>query len=51
MPFKVQIEHFADRVLNKKPLEFPPSDAIRNVAFIEALKRSADSGSPVRVEG
>lgn len=48
--FKVQIEHFADCVLNEKPLEFPPPDAIRNVAFIEALKRSADSGAPVRVE-
>jgi predicted dehydrogenase len=49
--FKVQIEHFADCVLNRKPLEFPPADAIRNVAFLEALKRSADSGSPVKVEG
>jgi predicted dehydrogenase len=48
--FRVQIEHFSDCVLNKKPLEFPPSDAIRNVAFIEALKRSADAGRPTQVE-
>lgn len=47
--FKVQIEHFADCVLNGKPLEFPPEDALQNVAFIEALKSAAESGETVPV--
>lgn len=47
--FKAQIGHFADWVLIGNPLEFPPEDALQNVALIEALKSAAVNGRTVAV--
>lgn len=47
--FVVQAEKFAEAVVNKTTPEFSPEDAIQNVAFIRALKDSANAGQPVKV--
>jgi predicted dehydrogenase len=38
------VEHFADCVLHKKPLRYPPAEAAANMRVIEALYRSARGG-------
>jgi predicted dehydrogenase len=47
--FRVQLEHFSDCVLHKKPLEFPIDDGLRNVAVYESLLESVRSGRRVEV--
>ena len=39
--FQLQIEHFSDCVLNRKPLNTPPEDGKANVAAMVALKTAA----------
>jgi D-xylose 1-dehydrogenase (NADP+, D-xylono-1,5-lactone-forming) len=47
--FALQIEHFSDAVLGRKPLRVSPEDGLNNVAVLVALKRSAESGEVVRL--
>ncbi len=48
--FEVQLDEFSECVLTGKEPEFPPDDALRNMAAILALYESADSGKAVAVE-
>ena len=48
--YQLMVEHFADCVLNDKPLRYPPAEAAANMRAIEALYRSArNGGQPVQV--
>jgi predicted dehydrogenase len=42
--YRFMVEHFADCVLNSKPLRYTAHEAAANVAVIEALYRSARNG-------
>lgn len=49
--YRLMVEHFADCVLNDRPVRYPPDEAARNMRVIEALYRSAANGGrpePVR---
>ena len=48
--FQVQLDEFSECVLTGKQPEFPPDDALRNMASILALYQSAGQGSAVAVE-
>ena len=48
--FQVQIEEFSECVLTGKQPEFPPDDALRNMASILALYESAATGRAAAVE-
>ena len=48
--YQVQLDEFSECVLTGKQPEFPPDDALRNMASIRALYESADQGSAVAVE-
>jgi predicted dehydrogenase len=46
--YELMVEHFADCVLNDKPMRYPADEAALNMRTIEALYRSArDGGTPV----
>jgi D-xylose 1-dehydrogenase (NADP+, D-xylono-1,5-lactone-forming) len=45
--YQLMVEHFADSVLEGKPLRYPPSEAAANLRAIEALYRSARDGGRV----
>jgi predicted dehydrogenase len=48
--YQVMVEHFADCVLNDRPLRYPAEEAALNMKTIEALYRSARAGgAPVRL--
>jgi predicted dehydrogenase len=42
--YRLMVEHFADCVLNGRPLRYAPSEAANNMRVIEALYRSARNG-------
>jgi predicted dehydrogenase len=42
--YRLMVEHFADAVLEGTALLYPPDEAARNMAVIEALYRSARAG-------
>ncbi len=45
--YRLMVEHFADCVLNDRPLRYTPSEAAANMRAIDALYRSArDGGAP-----
>ena len=48
--FQVQIDEFSECVLTGKQPEFPPDDALRNMASILALYESVDTGKAIAVE-
>ena len=48
--FQVQLDEFSECILNRKEPEFPPDDALRNMASILALYESIDTGRAVAVE-
>ncbi|MDA8586971.1 Gfo/Idh/MocA family oxidoreductase [Rhodobacteraceae bacterium] len=48
--FAVQLDAFSNCVLSGKPPEFPAEDGARNMAAIEALYQSAQTGQAVDVE-
>ncbi|MCY3819583.1 MAG: Gfo/Idh/MocA family oxidoreductase [Gammaproteobacteria bacterium] len=48
--FEVQLDEFSECVLTGKEPEFPPDDALRNMAAILALYESAATGKAVDVE-
>lgn len=45
--FVVQFDEFSECVLTGKKPEYPAEDGLRNTAVVEALYKSADTGSPV----
>ena len=47
--FQVQLERFSSCILQGKAPEFPPTDGLKNVAALQALKQAAESGSLVEV--
>lgn len=48
--YQLMVEHFADCVLNNRPVRYPPGEAAANMRVIEALYRSARlGGQPVKV--
>ncbi len=48
--FQVQFDEFSECVLTGKKPEFPPDDALRNMASVLALYEAAEKGSAVAVE-
>ena len=48
--FQVQLDEFSECILDGKQPEFPPDDALRNMASILALYESIDTGRAVPVE-
>ena len=48
--FQVQLDEFSECILSGKQPEFPPDDALRNMASILALYESIDTGRAVAVE-
>ena len=48
--FQAQIDEFSECVLTGKQPEFPPDDALRNMASVLALYESADTGKALAVE-
>jgi D-xylose 1-dehydrogenase (NADP+, D-xylono-1,5-lactone-forming) len=47
--YRLMVEHFADCVLNGRPLRYAPSEAANNMRVIEALYRSARNGARAEV--
>ena len=47
--YHLMIEHFADAVLNNRPLAYTPQDSLGNMQTIDALKKSARTGKRVAV--
>ena len=47
--YRLQADHFSRCVLGKEPLSLPLEDALGNMAAIEALRRSAETGRETRV--
>jgi predicted dehydrogenase len=48
--YRLMVEHFADCVLHDRPVRYPPEEAARNMAVIEALYESArNDGAEVEV--
>jgi predicted dehydrogenase len=47
--YHLMIEHFADAVLNKRPLAYTPQDSLGNMQTIDALKEAAQKGTRVTV--
>ncbi|MEW5717681.1 MAG: Gfo/Idh/MocA family oxidoreductase, partial [Chloroflexota bacterium] len=48
--YQLMVEHFADCVLNGKPLRFSPEDGRANMRVIDALYESARSGRVVQIK-
>jgi predicted dehydrogenase len=44
--YRLMVEHFADGVLEDRPLRYSPDEAALNMRVIEALYRSARAGGP-----
>jgi predicted dehydrogenase len=48
--YRLMVEHFADCVLNDRPVQYQPAEAAANMRVIEALYRSArNEGRPEAV--
>ncbi len=47
--FQVQLERFSNCILQGKEPEFPPEDGLKNVATLCALKKAADTATPVEI--
>lgn len=45
--YQLMVEHFADAVLGKTSLRFPPNDSISNMKVLDAMARAAKSGETV----
>ena len=48
--YSLQADAFADSILNKKPVLTPLSDAIGNMAVIDAIKLSSETGKRVELK-
>ncbi len=47
--YRLQVDHFSRSILEKRPLSLPLQDSLGNMAAIEALRRSAETGRETRV--
>ena len=47
--YALMAEHFADAVLNNRPVAYTPQDSLGNMQVIDALKESARTGKAVKV--
>jgi predicted dehydrogenase len=47
--YHLMVEHFADAVLNDKPLAYTPQDSLGNMRALDALRDAARSGKAVTV--
>jgi predicted dehydrogenase len=48
--YALMAEHFADAVLNDKPLAYTPENSLGNMRVIDALKESARTGRTIQVQ-
>jgi predicted dehydrogenase len=48
--YRLMVEHFAEAVLGRAGLAFPPEDAVANMRVLDALAAAARSGATVRLE-
>ena len=46
---RAELEHFAREALARRPMVLPAGDAVHNVALLEAILSSIESGLPVRL--
>jgi len=49
--YALMAEHFADAVLNDRPVSYTPQDSLGNMQVIDALKESARTGKKVELGG
>ena len=49
--YALMAEHFADAVLNDRPLAYTPQNSLGNMKVIDALKQSARTGTRVTLQG
>jgi predicted dehydrogenase len=47
--YHLMVEHFADVVLNNKPLRYPPQNSLGNLKAMDALREAARSGKKVLI--
>ena len=47
---KLELEAFADAVVQKKPYMVPPEEAVNGVAVLEAIVASAAKGKPIKIQ-
>ena len=47
--YRLQVDHFGRSIMEGRPLSLPLEDALGNMAVIEALRRSAQTGRETRV--
>jgi D-xylose 1-dehydrogenase (NADP+, D-xylono-1,5-lactone-forming) len=48
--YRLMVEHFSNAVRGLEPLRFPPEDAVRQAKVMDALIRSARTGSSVKMD-
>ncbi len=47
--YQLMVEHFADAVMGKKPLDFSPQDSVRNMRVLDGLARAAKTGGTIKL--
>ena len=47
--YRLMLEHFSNAVRGIEPLRFPPEDAVRQAKVVDALMRSARTGSTIKI--
>ncbi len=45
--WQLEVEYFADRILNNEELHFPAEDGLANMRVLDAIYESARQGRPV----
>ncbi len=48
--YQMMVEHFADAVLGKTQLMYPPADSIHNMRVLDALAQAARTGETVKLQ-
>jgi D-xylose 1-dehydrogenase (NADP+, D-xylono-1,5-lactone-forming) len=48
--WQLQVEYFADRILNHQPVSFPGEDGLMNMRVMDAIYQSSREGRPVSVD-
>jgi len=49
--WQLQVEYFADCVLNRQPISFPAENGIMNMKIMDAIYQSSREGRPVSLSG
>lgn len=49
--YQLMAEHFADAVMGKTKIKYPPDDSIRNMQVLDALAQAARTGQTVKLRG